>query len=62
MSILAIHFVLFSRAQLPFVVMPYNVEGCSLGKPVQEMVLAPVLDRYMLVKCDLQALALGGKV
>ena len=54
--------MLFLRAQLPFVVMPNNVEGRGLGKPVQEMILAPVVDRHMLVKSDLQALALCGKV
>lgn len=62
MSVLAIHFVLFLREQLPFVVMPYNIKGHSLGKPVQEVVLAPMVDRYLLVKSDLQMLAHSSKV
>lgn len=62
MSVLAIHFVLSLRAQLLFVVMAYNVKGHSLGKPVQEIVLAPIVDRCTLVKSDLQALTLCDKV
>lgn len=62
MPVLAIQFVLFLRARLLFVVMPYNVKGHSLGKPVQEMLLTLLADRYTLVKSDLQALAHSGKV